>query len=253
MSNSQGLLCAGNLYIEMLTAAGVGGGLFGPINTTKLEIKPTSENKLRTSMKKETFGQTADSVTIPGATEISITLDEQPTEIVEMALAGTSEVINHEAGNIAAEVAVLVKGRWTEFSLSNVTTAGLLVTNTDDTDAELGLGVDYEINYQLGMIKPIAGGAVEDGGNVKITAASNAYTGTRVKAGIALGTKYRVILDGENLVNGKSIKLTVGKCSLAPNNGLDFMSSDYVSTELTGQVEIPQDGIAPYFFDEVDA
>jgi len=253
MNQSQGLLCAGDFYLEKLNAQGVGEGLIGPLNTTKLEIKPTSEDKTRLSTKKATFGQAADSVTIPGPTEISIALDDQPTEVVEIALNGTSEAIDIAAGNITAEAVVLITGRWTEFSLANVVATGLVVTDTDNADAELGLGVDFEINYQLGMIKPLAGGAVEDSGNIKISATSNAIAGTRVKAGGALGTKYRIILDGQNLANGKNIKLTVGKCSLSPSNGTDFMAGDFVSTELSGQIELGAMGVAPYFFDETDA
>lgn len=253
MSESTGLLCAGDFYLEKLNAQGVGGGLIGPINTTKLEIKPTSEDKTRKSTKKADFGQTADSVTIPGATEISIALDEQPTEVVEIALNGTSEAINVGAGSITAEAVVLVKNRWTEFSLSNVVSDGLVITDTDNADAPLVVGDDIEINYQMGMVKPIAGGAVEDGGNIKITATSNAITGTRVKAGAALGTKYRVLLDGQNLANGKNVKLTVGKCTLSASNGTDFMAGDFVSTELSGQIELSAQGVAPYFFDETDA
>lgn len=252
MTTLNGLLCAGSLYIERLNATGVGQGLIGPLNTTKLEIKPTSENKPRLSKQVGTFGQAIDSVDIPGPTEIAIALDDQPTEIVELALQGTSEVLNAPAGTITAEVATLIKNRWVEFSLSNVVAAGLIVTDTGNADAVLGLGVDFEINYQMGMIKPIAGGSIEDGGDIKITATSNAYTGTRVKSGGALGTKYRVLLDGKNLANGKPIKLTIGKCSLSPSNGTDFMAGDYVSTELGGKIEIGSNGVAPYFFDEMD-
>ena len=65
MTTLNGLLCAGSLYIERLNAAGVGQGLIGPLNTTKLEIKPTSENKPRLSKQVGTFGQAIDSVDIP--------------------------------------------------------------------------------------------------------------------------------------------------------------------------------------------
>lgn len=251
MNTSQGLLCSGDFYLERLSAQGVGQGLIGPLNTTKLEIKPTSEDKTRNSTKKSTFGQALDSVQIPGPTEIAITLDDQPADILEMALQGVSEIINVDAGTITAESVTLIKGRWVEFSLRNVTSTGLVITDSSNADAPLVVGDDVEINYQMGMIKPIVGGAVEDGGDVKITASSNAYTGTRIKGGTTSNLKYRVILDGENLVNGKAVKLTVGKCSLMPNNGTDFMAGEFVSTELTGKIEIVDTAIPSYILDEL--
>lgn len=249
---SEGLLLSGDFYIEPLDASGNGEGLFGPLNTTKLEIKPTSEEKTRTSKKKATFGQAADTVEVPGPTEVSVAIDDQPGEVLSMALQGTSEDINVAAGNITAEEVTLIAGRWVEFSLSNVTTEGLTITDSSNADAELVIGDDVEVNYQLGMVKPVVGGAVEGGGAIKITAASNAYTGTRVKGGTASNRKYRLLLEGENLANGKKVKLAVGKCSLMPSNGTDLMAGEYVSTELTGKVEIVDSAVAPYILEEVD-
>ena len=61
-----GLLLAGNVYISSILSAGAYGPAIGPINVSQLQLTPpTTEEKSRTSNKKDSFGQTLDSVQVP--------------------------------------------------------------------------------------------------------------------------------------------------------------------------------------------
>ena len=50
---SDGILLAGNIFVDRLNEQGVSTGqIFGPINTTKLGIKAEADSVVRTSNKK---------------------------------------------------------------------------------------------------------------------------------------------------------------------------------------------------------
>lgn len=245
-----GILCAGDMYLERIADNGAGLGLIGPLNTTKLEIKPTSESKSRKSTKQASYGQLLDDVIIPGATEITIAIDDQPSEVVEMALQGEAEPINQGAGDLTAVAVTLLAGRWTELPNSNLVSLAASVTDSSNADAPLDIGADVEINWADGLIRPVVGGAIENGGPVKVTASFNALKGTRVKGGLASSNRYRLVLKGKNLANRKPIRLNVPLCTLSPSNGTDFMAADYVSTELTGKVILVSENAVPYSYEE---
>lgn len=105
-----GLLLAGDVYFDRFDATGNSTGLVGPLNATQLQINTPSESKDRASKKKLSYGQALDSVTIAQPSELAIAFDDQPAEMLAMALLGEIDTINQGAGNVAdAVISVLAK------------------------------------------------------------------------------------------------------------------------------------------------
>ena len=79
-----GLLVAGNFFVDRLNAQGQSTGIIGPINTTKLAIKADADEKVRGSRKKESYGQALSVVKIAKPAEVEWSFDDQPAELIAM-------------------------------------------------------------------------------------------------------------------------------------------------------------------------
>lgn len=246
---SNGILLSGNVFLDLLTDAGVSTGLIGPINTIKLAIKANSESKDRNSTKKEGFGNALDSIPIPAPTEVTFEFDDQPSDLLAALFLGEQSTLTSAAGTLtAADFILPAKQRWVELGQVNFTDVGLIVT--DGTDP-LALNTDYVIDYAAGLIRAVAGGAMDTGGAIKVTASYQAVTGTRITGGTKSQIKARIMLDGKNLANGKTIKLDIPQTVLKSDTEIDFMNSEFVTGSLSGKIILATGQTEPYIYTEI--
>ncbi len=249
-----GLLLAGDVYIDRLTDTGVSTGLIGPINVTKLALNSPSEKVQRPSKRKDTYGQTLDSVTLPQPTTISLAFDDQPAELLALAMLGDTEAINQSGGTVTlSDITLPADNKWLKLPHGNLAADGLELFESDGTTPIATPA--FEINYALGMIRTTPGGAKESETQsaAKITYTYNAISGTRINAGTRSKIDMKIYLDGKNLATGKPCKLEVPKSSVAPTEAVDLFASEFVSTTLEGDVILRDGEKAPYYFDEEDA
>ncbi|MET3999655.1 hypothetical protein [Marinobacterium sp. MBR-109] len=249
-----GLLLAGDVYIDRLTDTGVSTGLIGPINVTRLALNSPSEKVQRPSKRKATYGQTLDSVTLPQPTTISLAFDDQPADLLALAMLGDTEAINQGGGDVTlSDISLPAGNKWLKLPHGNLAEAGLELYESDGTT--LVSPAAYEVNYALGMIRTTPGGAKESdtASEAKISYTYNAINGTRINAGTRSKIDMKIYLDGKNLATGKPCKLEVPKGSVAPTEAVDLFSSEFVSTTLEGDVILMDGEKAPYYFDEEDA
>lgn len=115
------------------------------------------------------------------------------------------------------------------------------------------IGTDFEVNYALGLVRSVKGGAVEAGGDVTITGQHNAISGTLVKGGINAQVRARLFGEGTNLETGKPIKLDIFDASLSPTAALDFAASEFVSATLAGKAQLVAGKDHPFEYAELDA
>lgn len=246
-----GLLVAGNFFVDRLNEQGQSTGIIGPINTTKLAIKTDADEKVRTSKKKQSYGQALAVIKIAKPVEVEWSFDDQPAELIAMALLGDATVVNSGSGNLTDEAVTLPNNlRWAEIGKTNLATAGLAVKKGADV---LVLGTDYEINYALGLIRAIKGGAVEAGGAITVTAQHNAISGTLIKGGIKSQVRARIFGEGTNLETGLPIKLDVFDAALAPTSAVDFAASEFVSATLAGKAQLVTGKDAPFEYLELNS
>lgn len=246
-----GLMLSGNIFIDRLTDTGASTGLIGPINVTQLAINTPSNENVRGSKKKISYGQALDIVKTAQPTEVTIAFDDQPAELLAMALLGDTAEINQGSGTATDEAVTLpANGRWAKLAQSNLAEVG--ITGAIVTPAgPLDVAVDLEINYAAGLVRAKKGGAMEAGGAITLTYQYNAISGISVKGGLRPQIRARILGDMKNLATGKNAKLDIFEAVLAPTNAVDFMASEFVSTTLAGKIKLLDGKDAPFQYDEL--
>lgn len=246
-----GLILAGDVYIDRLSDTGASTGLVGPINVTQLSLQTPTEKVQRTSKRKDSYGQTLDTVNLQQPTTIEMVIDDQPAELLAMAMLGDVEQINQGAGSVTlTDITLPADNKWAKLPHANLSEAGLELFESDGTTPIAAAA--FEVNYALGMIRTLPGGAQDTGSAVaaKISYEYLARTGTRIKAGARSQISMKIFMDGTNLANGLPCKLEVPKASVAPSEAVDLFSSEYVSTTLAGDVILVDGETAPFYFDQ---
>lgn len=244
-----GLLLAGDVYFDRFDESGNPTGLVGPLNATQLQINTPSETKDRESKKKDSYGQALDSVTIAKPSEIAIAFDDQPAEMLAMALMGEVDTLNQGSGSATdAEVTLLKAGLWTKLPHNNLATEGLSAVLASDDSAIAATA--YEVNYAAGLIRATTGGTLAAGGDIKLSYDYAAVSGSRIKGGVRPTINARIFLDGTNLATGKPVQCEIPKASLAPTAAVDLLASEYVSTTLGGKLILKEGETAPFYLDQ---
>ncbi len=244
----KGLLFAGNVLIDRQNPDGTWAGFQGPLNVTKLELKAEVEKKSRTSKKADSYGQSLGTAYLPKPFGLTIEMDDQPADVLAMALLGDVSDINEGSGNVTDQLLTLPAGyKWVDIGKPNLAAAGLGVKLADDTVVNLA---DVEINYASGLIRAKPGGALGNAETpIKFTYQHNAITGKRISAGTNSIIKTRMKLDGKNLEDGSDIRGEIPLATLAPSAGLDLFSSDFVTTVLQGEANLAQGYNSPFVLD----
>lgn len=246
-----GLLLAGDVYIDRYDDNGNSTGLVGPLNATQLQLNTPSESVDRPSKRKESYGQALDSVTLASSSEITIVFDDQPAEMLAMALMGEVEETSQGADTVVDGLVTLPKGnRWAVLPFTNLTESGLSAKLASDDSAIPAAG--YEVNYADGMIRTTPGGALDTGTAtpIKLSYGYAAVNKVIIKGGIKPTINARVLLKGKNLATGKAVEADILKASLAPTQAVDLLSSEYVSTTLGGKAILVDGETAPFYLTE---
>jgi len=248
---SDGILLAGNIFVDRLNEQGVSTGqIFGPINTQKLAIKTEAESKVRTSNKKATKGQALDDVKIPKPAVVTWEFDDQPAELVALALMGEVADINFAAGTLADEPITMPNHQgWIETGAKNFTDDVVVKQAAN----ELVLGKDYEFNFALGLIRSIKGGALAAGGSITLSGSFNARSGKRINGATKSQSRLRLFGEGTNLTNGKPVSFEIYDVSMMPTKELDLAGSEFVSAALEGNAKLVQGKDEPFYIDELDS
>lgn len=253
MTSARGFLGAGDVYIARYDqTTGQFNDYEGPIECNKFSIKPNSDLKEQTSKGKGTYGQVIESVPIPKPSDLTIEFSEVNRATLETALFGTSVAVNTAAGTITAESVTVKAGKWAQLSHGNLASVGLLVK--DATDAiTFVLGVDYEVNYRLGMVRALPGGDIDDGDTIKVTATYVATTGTKISGSKQSQVRAKFRLDGINFADQLPVITEVWEAVLTPDNEFDFLASDFAKVSLKGRMKTPVGKTEPFTVTMLDS
>ncbi len=249
-----GLMIAGDVYIDRLTDAGVSTGYLDPVNTTKLAItQPDPDVKTRISNMKDTLGQALDSVSLPKPSELVIAIDEQPAEILAMALLGSIETYSQGSGSVTDEAVTLVPGRWIAIAKRNINQSGFVLATAAAPSTPLAEGVDYQVNRAAGLVKALPGGAIATATACLVDYGYAAVSGQRITGGTRPICKARILVDGKNLATGKACTLEIDEATLSPTGEIDLLNGEFVTTELKGAMKTLPGLSSPYRYVEYDA
>lgn len=246
MSNARAFIGAGDVMLNpydpvtgLLT-----GWVFGG-SADKFSVKPNSNIKSKTSKAREQYGQTIATVALPQDADLSITFGEVNKDNIKLAFMGTSRVINTAAGGTITAEAISAKlGVYVPLAHKNLTNA-VVVTNSGATVTYV-LGTDYDVNYRLGWIRALAGGAITDGLALKVDYVSGAISGTEIAGSTQAQLRTQVMFDGKNFVDGSPAEVEIYEAVLAPSGEFDFLADDWGALELTGKMTTPQGKTEPY-------
>ena len=231
-----GFLGSGDLYYNRVVA-GVDQGWLRFGNATKMEIKENAELKERISRQKNSYGQVLDSVAIKQPAEISVSLDDLDKDnlalvflgdVVDAAVTGASATAESQTANI---------GRALKTDFRQI--SAIVIQDVTDTTTYV-LDTDYTVDSaELGLITPLAGGAITEGDVLHIDYTYGSVAGDKVQGGTNSSVKVALMLDGENFADQSKVLVNVWESVLTPQTGVDFLSEDFTTLELNGTLNTP--------------
>lgn len=229
--------CKGDVYIDVLTDAGASTGLQLRGECTKLAGKTQSERKEMIGRGLNTDGKVVASVVRAKPTQWSFAFQRVSATLFAMAVSGVSADFNQAAGDVADQLVTAKLGKFVELGKVNISSTGLTVKN-EAGSTTYDLGTDYNINYRLGLFTAIEGGAISDAQKLKITYSHVATTGKEILGGKKYSLRCRVLMDGENLENGKKFFLDIPMIRLSTDSEVDFMKNDFLELAMSGTSEM---------------
>lgn len=244
--SSRGFLGAGDLYARVYNPATSQYDQWaGPFESSKFEIKPNSDLKEMTSRGRSTYGQVIESVPLPKPADLSVTFSEVNKDSIAMALFGTGSVLNQGSGSVTDESQTAVQGKWVKLLHDNIAEAGIVVTNAAASVTYVK-DSDYEVNYRLGMIRAISGGAIADSTAIKVDYNYNAISGTSIAGGTQTQVRAQFKLDGVNFADQLPVIVDVWEAVLTPDSAFDFLQNDFAEIALKGRLKTPAGKTEPF-------
>lgn len=245
-----GLLLAGDVFISEIKSAGVFGPAVGPINVSQLQLTPpTTEEKSRSSNKKESFGQTLDAVQVPkDPAKVAIKWDTASKTLLADAVAGKAESFTTTSSTITDEPVTLSLEGYTELSKQNLDAEGFVVKNAADS-TPLVENTDFVVRRDLGLIMALTATAAVP---VKVSAKTKAVSGTKVSGATEITKPRRILVDGVNLATNERVRVVIEHGVFTAKGATDLMKGDFVEGELEGTLVTPAGKSAPWTIEVFD-
>jgi hypothetical protein len=247
---NEGFLLEGTAYFDRLDSSGAATGLVLIPGITALSFGVKSDLKEITSKDRGYYGQVIATVAIPKPTEVKATFANATKDGIALALMGTSSSLNEGAHTVAAEDATAHLDKWVELAHRNVTASSVVVK-----DAATGLityveNTDYEINYALGLFRAIPAGAVTEAEALHVDYNCAAYAGWKVQGVTSPTATGRLILDGRNLINNKSVRLEAYHLLLVADGDFNIMSDNLAEYSFSGRMSTPSGKTEPFILEQ---
>lgn len=250
--SSRGFLGAGDLYIARYNPVTAAFDAFaGPYEATKFEIKPNVDLKDLQSRSRGGYGQLLETVPIPKPTEFTLEMPEVNRESMSSALLGTDTSINQATGTLTDVPVTAQLGRWSEIGVMNIQQTGFAVKNTGGTVTYV-LGTDYTVNWRLGWIQPLVGGAITDGQALKVSGTTGALTGYKIAGSTQTQIRAKLRLDGINFADQLPVIVDVHEAVIASNTAFDFLQNDFAKVSLPGRLKTPVGMSEPFTVTRLD-
>jgi len=244
-----GLICAGNVYLNR-KVSGSYSGFHGPINATKFAISVGKSNTIeRTSYMRDSYGQTLDSVVIPGSSTLTIETDDAAADILQYMLLGTLTDVTGNTTAVVDEAVTGYLGKWTKLSRRNI--GSVTVKNSAGSTTYVN-GTDYVLDAVAGMVKPLASGVMTDGQSLKVDFTPAAMTARQIIAATSTEVRAMVRLDGTNLSNQKKVEVLCHEAVLIPSGELDLAGKKFLTFGLSGTLITPTGETGPLSYREID-
>ncbi|MCU7839780.1 MAG: hypothetical protein KZQ94_10440 [Candidatus Thiodiazotropha sp. (ex Troendleina suluensis)] len=244
------IILAGDVYIDRFDAAGNSVGIVGPVNSDEITISQEVDAMTQTSYMRDSYGQTRASVNMPKPSLIKIHLLDQPADLLAIAFLGDVSAINESIASVSAENVTVVLDRWVDLANRklNTTLPADAVQDVTDTTTYVE-GTDYEINYELGMIRALSTGSITDAEVLHVDYDKAAATGKSITAGTQSQINARLRIDGINKATLELVHTEIFQVTLRPDGDIPLKSAEFITTSLTGELITPEGKSGPMVMD----
>ena len=246
----KGELFAGTLYLSEYDPDADKWGEYFTIECDQLSITAPSERLEAISRSRENYGQAHTTYHRANPTEVSLNFTQADRSIMAAKLSGKIEALTRAAVTLSdVEVTLGALGGWVEIGTQALAVSGIAVKATVGATKSYTAGVDYEVNPRLGLIRPLAGGAIAANATVFVSATGPALAGQRIQGASRYSREYRGYLDGLNLVTNEDALVHLRRLVVSSEEAQDFLQEELSATALTGRLLIPANGDKPYAVD----
>ncbi|MEW8253771.1 MAG: hypothetical protein AB2747_05415 [Candidatus Thiodiazotropha taylori] len=248
------IILAGDVYIDRRNSQGQSIGIIGPVNSDEIVLTQEVESLTQLSYMRNTYGQARDAVNLPQPASIKINLLDQPADLLAIAFLGDVSAISETIASISAENVVAVHDRWVKLANRklNPTLPADAVQDATDTTTYVE-GTDYQVNYELGMIRALSTGSITDGETLHMDYDKAAAAGESVSSGTQSQIDCRILIDGLNKSTNQSVHCEIYQVALRPDGDIPLKSTEFITTSLTGEIVTPTGQNTPLKMDFFDA
>jgi len=236
---TESFMGSGDLQMAILDANDVPQGELDVGNASAFVIAaPSIEKKEQKGSRRANFGQTITSIVSDTEQEVKITLTDITRDNLVKAMFGADSDYSQAAGNNTGtpEEIVAREGKWAKLDNRNLDPATPPVVTNSGGATTYDVDVDYEVDYQVGRIYVIPGGAITDADTLEVTYTWLVQSGFSIKALENLTFNVFLRLIGRNEADQSDHEVIVNKAQLEPAGDLGWISEDLSSIELTGKI-----------------
>lgn len=249
VETAKAFLFAGKLYVRFYDPLTNTFGEAVCLEVSKFEIKPEFDRLEALSNKPETYGQPFFSMALPKPTVFSIDFAEVTRELFAALMASRIEALTVAAAAFEDIEVTPAAGLWISLGRRHINPTGFTLTD-EAGDITYVLGADYQVDWDVGLLKwlkPNAPAKALASGAVQATA------GARLHGAQQYDQIMGLTLNGINLATKENVIVSAPRASVAPDAAHNFMQRQLATVPLTGRLEIPPDGGAPYTIDWLKA
>jgi len=249
MNENTQFFLAGDIYLDVFDSNYQPTGLIGPMNGELLSIQPQTNRIDQISKMRDTYGQVRNSVVLPQPSEIKLTLRDVPSDVLALAFQGDVSTVSDGATTVTDESVTARVGRWVDLAGRNINAGSVVVTDSGGSTTYTE-GTDYEINYRLGMLRALSGGAITDGQSILVDYSTSAVSGERIQTITRSQIKARIVVDGVNMADGnRQVHAEIYRATLAPDQPMDLLAEQHATVSFTGTMETPVGMSSPAVID----
>lgn len=216
-------------------------------NTLQFSYEPGDEQKIVSKRRGGAYNQPIHSEQLPGTTAVSATLLELPPLILARVLFGEGSTAIVVAGAVT-DAALPITTKDVPLQLPHRLLLASPAPVIEDGGVALVAGTDYEIDLRRGQVRMLAAGVAVGAVDITISYSYAAHVATHILGGATPSKKFYITGDMEDRISGENGELRAPSVNLAVNGDVDWLSSEPIQAEMTGDALIAPGEDAPYTF-----
>jgi hypothetical protein len=235
----------GTVYINT-KINGVFQGLKQVLGVIDFNVTPKSKTITQVSKDKDTAGQVIAVASMQEPAELKLKFSAFNSKMMAIAMMGESSVLSGGAATITNEVVVAKLDSFVKLSKRNITAGSVVATDAATDLVTYVEGIDYTVNYALGMIQCLSTGDITSAESLHVDFANAAYAGFTTIAATTPEVVAYILIDGINNADQEKIEIEIDEAHLTPSSPVDFMSDKFSELELSGFMVTQSGSNNPY-------